>query len=223
MSIESLLKLSGIELLDAAASMVGKQPPSQLARPLTTPEPKLIKPTQDEWWRASDQMTIHMEEVRTHLAAVIANWDVPDGFTQYMHKMLRHLETQQAAMRGVSWQLNAAAEILENGKRDTKEKISEAAGALVAAIVAALATALITGSTGAAVGVGIVVAIIAALIQWLINRQNLQERQLDDQNKVVQSLQNLIKGQQLKNITPPPAPDLKGIKGFSSIHDPKYL
>ncbi|MEW2358422.1 hypothetical protein [Spirillospora sp. NPDC029432] len=222
MGIENLLKLSGIELIDATAGMLGQQPPSQLSRPLTTPEPKLIKPTQDEWWRAADQVTAHIEAVRTQLTVVSANWDVPPSFTQYMNKIVQHLEAQQTAMHGVAWQLNAAAEILDAGKKETKDKISEVAAGLVAALATALAMALVSGTTAGAIGVGIAAGIIAALIQWLVNRRNLQRKQLEEQSKVVQSLEGLIKGQQLKNITPPPAPDLKGIKGFSSIHDPNY-
>ncbi|TDD65741.1 hypothetical protein [Actinomadura rubrisoli] len=221
--IKKLLHLRGIELLDAAASMAGKQPPSQVARPMTTVNPKLLQPTQDEWWRASDHLTAHIEEARIQVATVLANWDVPDGFERYMAQMIRLLQDQQAAVRGVSWQLAAVRETLQKAKDDTDEKISEAAAAVISGIIAALVTAAFSGGAAAAVGLGIIAALIAGLLTWLLNRANIQKSQLSDQNGQLESLKNLVSRESLAKVTPPAAPDLSRIKGFSSIHEPKGI
>ncbi|MFF5264787.1 hypothetical protein ACFY4C_38190 [Actinomadura viridis] len=222
--LKRLLSLNGVELLDAAAQMLDKQPPSQIARPMTTPQPNLIKPTQDEWWKASDQITSHIEDVRTQMAIVVANWDVPGEFTQYMNSMIKHLQSQQEALRGVSWQLNAAREALDKAKKDTEEKLSEAAVAVIGAIIGAVIGGVFSGGAAAAVvGAGILAGIIAGILAWLVNRRNIQVNQLETQSSVLQSMQNIVRGEGLKKITPPQAPDLSNIRGFSSVHQPDNL
>ncbi|MBT2212980.1 hypothetical protein [Actinomadura sp. NEAU-AAG7] len=218
--VKKLLGMHGIELIDAAAQMVGQAPPSQMSRPMTTPDPKLLRPTQDEWWRASDHLTAHIEEVRTHVSVVLANWDVPAGFETYMNKMIQLLQDQQAAVRGVSWHLDAVGEALQKAKDDTEEKISEVAAGIAAGIIGAVVGSAFSLGAASAIGLGFLIAFIAGFLTWLVNRANIQKSLLSAQNGQLENLKKLVSRESLAKVTPPDPPNLSRVKGFSSIHEP---
>ncbi|WP_146779051.1 hypothetical protein [Actinomadura craniellae] len=217
---EKLLSLSGLELLDAGARLVGKPEPSRVAKPLTSVNPNLIKPTQDEWWRAADQLIAHLEGFRTQRAVVMANWDVPKGFPEYMDDMATKLEELQRAMHGVSWQLDGISKTLSDAKEGAELRIKDAGFAVAMGIVATLIGAA-AGGAGGAVAAGIVTAIIVALITWLYQRSNSLDKKLRDQNGQLEALKALVSQTNLKKVTLPSPPDLSNVKGFSSIHEPR--
>jgi hypothetical protein len=225
--LRKLLSETGFDCLDATASALGRQPlPSEVAKPLTSPAPERLQQAQDDWWWAAERIDEHKEALQTAVSSVLANWEAPEEFQNYMTKMMAVLEDQKTAMEDVSRTILAIRTTLQNDKNEAFNRATAAAIAIwgiAAGAVAGIGVAIFTGELAApaviASAATALVSILAAMLYWLASKENSQRSETGGLSAQLSNLQGLVNQVNLPKISPPAMPDLSNVKSFRSIHE----
>lgn len=212
-----LLSLDGLPLIDATAVAVGhSQIPSQIARPLISTKPYTLDSLQGKWGDSAGYLEDGMDDLRQTVASILVEWNTPDSFRSYTGRVHDVLVAQREAMRALDGIVKDLKDTLEAAKEAAKSSVSETETAIRNMLIGAIVGIFTGGITGVLIGilVGLVSAFIAKNMA-LAKRVNNEFRSIDG---AIARLNDLISGEKLHDIVPPPLPSIKW-SGYHSIHE----
>ncbi|WP_345438944.1 hypothetical protein [Actinoallomurus vinaceus] len=163
-----------------------------------------------------------MNELQQSVATILSNWNAPDSFDQYSSEMHQALDHQRTAMNDLNGVIDNLKTALSTAKQDTFDRFEIVAAALIGIILAALASvtiAIVTGGTILAGCVAAAIALLMALIAFIAAREKSLHNETKTLHSQINQVNNLLKGQNLREVTPPPPPSINW-DGYHSIHEP---
>ncbi len=157
--VKYLSKLSGRELLDEAAKIVGAPIPSQLMSDLDTQNPEELERLAQGWASVKQQIGDHAATIESTTSRILQHWDgaAADSFSQYMNRLYTVTDKQWAEVKQIEEALNKAAEDMRNAKGQAMTAAGIAAGEIIVAVSVCLGLCIAAGWVwGAGVVAGLV-------------------------------------------------------------------